>query len=299
MQPKTNYDRSFSQGQVDECFREKTVPISVNIPVTTRCNYNCRFCFSVFKDKKEWVDDSSIHRIPDILKNLGTEKITFEGGEPFLYEGLEDLLRHCKELGLVTSVITNGSLLTKDKLEEISDYIDWLTFSIDSTKECVERELGRGNGNHVSHVINLARKVKDLDVELKLNSVVTKLNLDDDLTDLFLELNPDRVKMFQVLPIKNVNDSEVQELEISEKEFRDFVNRHSEIEYSGINLVGETNQDMICSYLMLLPDGHFFSNKGGEHNLTDHTIFEGPEKALIESQWDENKFSKRGGYYEW
>jgi len=299
MKLKNTFNLEFSQACIRGYSKNKVRPISVNLPVTNRCNYDCRFCFAVFRDKKTWVDDSRIMGIPDALSDMGTEKITLEGGEPFLYDKLEDLLKKFKEIGMTTSVISNGSLITERKLERLSEHIDWLTLSIDSTKEIVEKELGRGDGNHVSQVINLSRKVEELDVKLKLNTVVTKLNLDDDLTDLFLELNPERVKMFQVLPIKNVNDSKVQNLEISEKEFRDFVNRHSEIEESGIKLIGELNQDMICSYLMLLPDGRFFNNKGGEHNVSEHTIFDDPEKALIESQWDEKKFTKRGGNYEW
>ena len=299
MNPKSTYNRDFSQVWVSECCKSKARPISVNLPVTNRCNYDCRFCFAVLRDKKTWVDDSRIMEIPNILRDMGTEKITLEGGEPFLYEKLEDLLKKFKETGMTTSVISNGSLITEKKLERLSEYIDWLTLSIDSTKESVEKELGRGQGNHVEQVITIARKVKDLDIKLKLNTVVTKLNLKDDLTDLFLKLGPERVKMFQVLPIKDVNDSEVRDLEISEIEFRDFVNKHSKIEGSDIKLIGETNKDMICSYLMLLPNGRFFNNKGGEHNVSEHTIFDDPEKALIESQWDEEKFSKRGGNYEW
>ncbi len=299
MNPKSTYNRDFSQVWVSGCFKSKARPISVNLPVTNRCNYDCRFCFAVLRDKNTWIDDSRIMEIPDILRDMGTEKITLEGGEPFLYDKLEDLLKNFKETSMTTSVISNGSLITETKLERLSEHIDWLTLSIDSTNESVEKELGRGQGNHVENVITIARKVKDLDIKLKFNTVVTKLNLKDDLTDLFLKLDPERVKMFQVLPIKDVNDSDVRDLEISKREFRNFVNKHSKIEDSGINLIGEFNQDMICSYLMLLPDGRFINNKGEEYNVSEHSIFEDPEKALIESQWDEEKFTKRGGNYEW
>lgn len=299
MKPKIDSDRDFSRAWVRGYCKEKTRPVSVNLPVTNKCNYDCRFCFAVFRDKKCWVDDSRIMDMPEILKEMGTEKITLEGGEPFLYDELEKLLKRFKDTGMTTSVISNGSLINEANLERLSDHLDWLTLSIDSTRESVEKELGRGDGNHIERVVNIGKLSKEFGINLKLNTVVTRLNLDEDLSNIYTNLEPKRVKMFQVLPIEGVNDSDVEGLQISKTEFKDFVKKHSGIQKSGIELIGESNDDMICSYLMLLPNGRFVSNQDSEYNLTEHTIFDNPWKALRESQWDEERFIGRGGNYEW
>lgn len=292
---KNNSSLEFSQGKPSLYDRGKLVPISVNLPVTSKCNYRCRFCFA----KGCLGDDSRILEIPSILADAGTQKMSFEGGEPLLYPKLNDLLKVSKEEGLVTSVISNGSLITKDNLSEMSEYLDWLTLSVDSNNEKTERKLGRGFGDHVKQIRKVASWANDLGIKLKLNTVVTKLNIDENLSDFYLSLKPKRIKLFQVLPIDGTNTSNIQDLLISEKEFNQFVERHLPIKKKGIPVIHETNDDMIGSYIMILRDGRIFNNTDHRHHSSTHTIFEDIEKALEEAKWDVDKFEKRGGLYEW
>jgi len=292
---KNNSSLKFSQGQHRFSDKDKTVPISVNLPVTDKCNYRCRFCFA----KDCFGDDTRILEIPSILADAGTKKISFEGGEPFLYPKLNDLLKISKKNGLVTSVISNGSLITKDIISETANHLDWLTLSIDSTHEEIEYQLGRGFGNHVDHIKKVAEWANKLDIKLKLNTVVTKLNLDEDLSKLYSSLRPKRVKLFQVLPIYGLNAAEIQDLLITRSKFEDFVARHLHLNKKDITVISETNQDMMGSYIMILRDGRLFNNHNRRYQYSKHTIFEDIGKALEEVEWDARKFEERGGLYEW
>lgn len=53
------------------------------------------------------------------LKTMGFTRITFVGGEPLLHPHIDHLIMHAKALGLNTCLVTNGSLLTKDRLMKI------------------------------------------------------------------------------------------------------------------------------------------------------------------------------------
>jgi radical S-adenosyl methionine domain-containing protein 2 len=137
--------------------------------------------------------------IPQILQDAGCEKITLTGGEPFLYTGLFEILSASKEAGLTTCVVTNGSLLTREKLLSLGFRLDWIGLSLDSGYESVEKELGRGKGSHISQIRKVASWAHDLGIRLKMNTVVTSLTSSEDMTDIIRQLRPARWKAFQVI----------------------------------------------------------------------------------------------------
>ena len=293
----TKTEKSASTGLIGS---EERAPLSVNIVLSDRCNYRCKFCFARFSENKRTFSHERILEIPCILVRMGASKITVEGGEPFLFpELLKKFLIEAKRCGLTTMVISNGSLITREFLEEIAPYLDWLGLSVDSPHEETEKKLGRGFGNHVKKALQVAQWCHELGIRLKVNSVITRYNVSDDLVGLILEMRPERVKFFQYLHIKGSNDEFSEELTITEEEFEDFVRRHRILESYGIDIAFEKNEDMRGSYLMLMPDGRFFNNNDGTYHFTEHNIFRAPEIALEEARWDVERFLKRGGLYDW
>jgi len=274
-------------------------PISVNMPIWPTCNYRCKFCFGHYRGLMGEFRQDRIMDIPSILASMGTEKITLEGGEPFLYPGLKEFLKSCKEAGLTTSVITNASLVEYDTLREMAPYIDWIGVSIDSPNEETEKVLGRGTGGHVEKAIRVVEWAHDLGIKVKINTVITRYNVHENLVDLYLTLKPQRIKVFQFLPIENENEEYARELRISKEEFEDFKRRHKILKEIGYNIVFESNEDMKGSYLMLFPSGRFLNNNDGKYIMSNETLFTNPRKALEESKWEPEKFEKRGGRYEW
>jgi MoaA/NifB/PqqE/SkfB family radical SAM enzyme len=51
-------------------------------------------------------------------------KINFAGGEPFLNKNLGAFVKHAKNLGFKTSIITNASQMTRSWLQEYGPYVD-------------------------------------------------------------------------------------------------------------------------------------------------------------------------------
>jgi radical S-adenosyl methionine domain-containing protein 2 len=275
-------------------------PISVNLKVTHLCNYFCRFCYGHFNNIPEAFSDSRILEIPGLLAEAGCRKLTFEGGEPFMYHALPEVLSVARENGLVTSVVTNGSLVTEDILSSMSQDLDWLGISLDSAREDVEKRLGRGNGSHVAHARYIATIARGLDIRLKINTVVTALNYLEDMIPLILSISPDRWKVFRLLQIEDQNIPQTLDISISKGQFTEFRSLNSPVEEYGIDVVFENREEMLGSYIMLLPDGRFLSNAGSIHSFSKHTIFEvGVMEDLTEVTWDQVIFLRRGGLYDW
>ena len=69
----------------------------------------------------------------DRLHELGTTIITFSGGEPLLHPNLDDLIRRIRSHGLIATLITNGLLLTPDRIQRLNRAgLDSLQISIDN-----------------------------------------------------------------------------------------------------------------------------------------------------------------------
>lgn len=276
-------------------------PYSVNLYVTKRCNFNCKYCFSKFRENDFTMPWKHVREIPALLKELGTKKITFVGGEPLLYPRIWDLIKITKKLGMTTMIITNGSLLTESILQKYGMHIDWIGISIDSQFEEINRKHGRGYGSIsiVEKTIKNAKLIHKYGIKLKINTVVTKLNYSENMCDFILELLPSRWKVFQVMRIQGQNDNTVSDLLITDKEFELFKMTHEYLKDEGINVVFENNELMRGSYVMMDIKGRFFTNKNGYHEYTDSIFDVGVERAYSQLNWDPEAMKKRGGIYKW
>ena len=97
-------------------------PIFVSIFFTRKCNFNCYYCAT---SKREKTSDISLKQWKNIVNNLynqGCRFITIIGGEPTLRSDLGDLIKHCIDLNIFTHLVTNGSLLNEDLIEEFASY---------------------------------------------------------------------------------------------------------------------------------------------------------------------------------
>jgi MoaA/NifB/PqqE/SkfB family radical SAM enzyme len=69
----------------------------------------------------------------DRLADLGTTIITLSGGEPMLHPDLDAIIQRIRERGAIATLITNGLLLTRDRIEGLNQAgLDYLQISIDN-----------------------------------------------------------------------------------------------------------------------------------------------------------------------
>lgn len=133
------------------------------------------------------------------------KKINFAGGEPFLYpKYLGELVDYCKEdLHLESvSIITNGSLVREEWVRQHAKNIDILACSCDSFDEDTNIQIGRGTGNQVEILYRIAEWCRESEIKFKLNTVVTRLNYEEDMNEHINDLDPFRWKVFQVLIVE-------------------------------------------------------------------------------------------------
>ena len=285
------------------------LPESVNWHLWKICNYGCKFCFARFEEinQKKVLKKERAMKIPKLLLDGGAKKLTFVGGEPTLCPHLGELINEAKKVGLTTCIVSNGTELTEGFLEKWNHVIDWIGLSIDASNDEMHVKMGRGlkgdiskdKSNHLKLSKEVWNRCRKYDIRMKLNTVVSKTNLEDNMTKLVMELRPDRWKIFEVLSVKGQNDAEIGNLRLAEKEFEKWIKRHSWVAKEGIPLVPESNELMRGSYAMLDPLGRFYNNEDGGHTYTESIL-----ENSVESEWKKNvfnraRFLKRGGLYDW
>ncbi|MEG3928406.1 viperin family antiviral radical SAM protein [Microcoleus sp. D3_18a_C4] len=273
-------------------------PISVNFHLWKPCNYHCRFCFATFRDVQGYLTFSDATRLLLLLREAGTEKINFAGGEPTLHPYLGELLSESRRLGFVTSIVSNGARIA-ELLEKHSGNIDWVALSVDSASEVIQKKLGRGNGDHVQRSIALFDELHRYTIHVKLNTVVTRLNFQEDMSEFVRRVRPERWKVFQVLPVDGQNDGSVEELLISTQQFQEFVERHQALLGENFRPVVETNDLMRDSYVMINPQGQFYNTTTGRHLYSSSILEVGVDAALAQVGWNVDNFLARGGIYAW
>ena len=280
----------------------KKLPNSINFHITQRCNYKCDFCYSKF--------DRNCHKLSEIeqlelikeLTDNGCEKLNFAGGEPTLVQNLPKLMKLSKDLGAFTSLISNGTGLNKKFLINTRENIDLIGLSIDSSSEEINYQLGRcltrNNEkikpySHINLIKNRVELIKKYNIPLKINTVVTSLNWDEDLTELISLLHPIRWKILELTLLSKTKFSFASKFEsLKEWQFDKFIQTHK-----NLNPIIESNDISNESYLMITPNGKFFQNWFGEYYYSDSILEIGVMNAFEQVKFSYENFKIRDAEY--
>ena len=281
---------------------------SVNFHLWKPCNMKCSFCFATFQDvgqdtlPKGHLPREDCLAVVEALAKAGFDKINFAGGEPTLCPWLPDLIHRAKELEATTSMVTNGSFVTQEWLDRVGGCLDWAAVSIDTVDPEKLKRMGRttraGPLSEADYLCILDM-LRHRHIRLKINTVVTRENYDEDLTGFIAKARPERWKLLQVLLVRGQNDGLVDNLVITHEEFASYVLRNRHVESLGIAVVPESNDLMTGSYVMVDPAGRFFDNVDGTYVYSRPINQVGVDVALREVSVDPDKFRLRDGLYDW
>ena len=253
--------------------------------ITNKCNENCKFCYrKVCKDNT--LEQNK--RIFDNLSQVKIDKLTFSGGEPLLYEHLFELVDYIRNKNpqIVLSITTNGKIIDDTILSKIIEKFDWITFSLDSTNNDINEEIGRGK-NHFPKIIQLLKKCNNK-IKIKINTVANKYNYNDleNIYEIISKYNISRWKILIFWALrKGENNKNMFSLDDSQiKSVSEFVynknkkNKKIKIHFNDFN-------EFTTSYFSIYPDGSIenmsFEVVGNLLNDDISDILKIKEKELI------------------
>lgn len=267
----------------------------INLHITQKCNYACKYCFAHFDSD----NDLTLAEWKHIIDNLKTSglvnAINFAGGEPVLHKDFSAIVNYAYDQGFKLSIITNGSLMLNPRLmpPDLFGKFETLGISVDSINPHTLVALGACNRSHevltyekLSKLITLARSVNP-DIKIKLNTVITNLNANEDLTVIGKEFGIDRWKMLRMKLFAHEGATNAA-LVPSQADFDGFVARHYEVSEDVV-----PENDLTRSYIMVDNQGQLLDDEGEDYKVVGSLLTENFTEVFGRYAFDENTYASR------
>lgn len=152
---------------------------TVTISIIDDCNYSCIWCFeSENCSKSTYMESDDIIKVLHQIDELpNCRHITFTGGEPLLHPNLIEIINYSHDLGLHTTITSNGSLLTEKFFNKIKNK-KLLSFaiSVDGNEKTHDRIRGEGTFKKAIDAIRLCSKQK---VDVSSTTTISKINYEE------------------------------------------------------------------------------------------------------------------------
>ena len=238
----------------------------VNLHVLEACNFRCFHCFSRFGSNKIMALEDWRKIVDNCMESQVVSEFNIAGGEPLLYKDLIGLTKYIRNKGAKVSIITNGSLMDEEWIQKYGSLFDTIGFSVDSAYDETNRKIGRcindGSVKSASQIAKFCELIRKYapDCKIKINTVVTALNKDEQISDFIDTTKPDRWKILKMKPFVYGAFSNIS-LQISVAEFDEFV-RQNKIANEKTQIVVEP--DMKASYILIGPNGWLLDNAANE-----------------------------------
>lgn len=172
-----------------------------------RCNMVCDFCYVPFDengigDLKLWL------KIINKCKEWNPRRITFEGGDPFKIRKFPCLLKKLSLEDLFLQVDTNCLGLREHHLSIIKSAVKLISVPLEGPKS-IHTKM-RNNSYHFDLIINWINKFTKNKIGIKVNTVVTKLNINylDELAKTLRKYSIKAWSLYQFWPIGPAKDNQ-------------------------------------------------------------------------------------------
>ena len=163
-------------------------PTRIIFCVTLRCNIKCRQC-AIWRlpDTEELTTDEWKKVIYDLKKWLGPYRVQLAGGETFVRKDITEIIRYATANGVLTGVVSNGTMITERLAQEIVDSgLGYIHISVDGIKPATHDHIRGIEGLHkktMAGIDHLVRAAKESGMSICLATVIMKKNMHE-LTDL-------------------------------------------------------------------------------------------------------------------
>ncbi len=165
--------------------------MAINIPfqffvqwhLTERCNLACRHCYQgkrsgdemSFSEIKKVITEVS-DMIKDWTDSYGVSfapAMNVTGGEPLLRKDLFDVLLEMKKCGFQIHLLTNGTLVDKERALVLADLVDGVQVSMEGPEDI--HDAIRGSGSYSASVSGVGHLV-DAGIAVTLNVTISHIN---------------------------------------------------------------------------------------------------------------------------
>lgn len=141
------------------------------------------------------------------------------------------------------------------------------------------------------HAVRLAKAICGKGIKLKINTVVSKLNVNENMAFYYKRLKPDRLKLMQMEVVNGIND-DASQYQISKEAFDKYCKRHKKC---CSDTICEQSSSLENSYLMVNPQCEVLLNDGGKYETYGNCLENDLDDILKRILFNIEKFNERYG----
>jgi radical SAM protein with 4Fe4S-binding SPASM domain len=198
-------------------------PLYLEIEITSKCNWNCSFCYNTWKNGEYVVKDIDFEIIKNILiecKNNNCMMVRYSGGEPTLHKDFNNIIKFGNDIGLKQALFTNATKIDLEMIKFLTNNnVQQILVSLHGDEK-VHDELTTINGSY-KQTLRAIKMLVESDIDLIVEITVTKNNIDN-IPNLFEMLTNYGVKHVNVMKYVNTKRNDDKNA-LSEKEFRSLI----------------------------------------------------------------------------
>jgi len=159
----------------------RSKPSMVTVNLTEQCNQQCIYCeigIGRTSSIKNALTINDMIWIIDEMASNGIHKISLCGGEPFLFDGLMDVVDYAGQNKIRCSITSNGMTahkLTKTDLGILKDWKAEINISIDAFDDEIQ-SITRGKTGTLSNALKSIQCFKESRIPVTVLTVISKYN---------------------------------------------------------------------------------------------------------------------------
>lgn len=156
-------------------------PSMVSVNLTNKCNQNCVYCeigkANTFNDNS-LINQEDLKWIIDQMALLGMKRLSMCGGEPFLFNGLAEIVQYAWRKKIRSNITSNGMTifkLTEQEFKILADCKCQINISIDSFNAEIQ-SITRGSSYALENAIRSIEILQKNKIDVIVLTAISKYN---------------------------------------------------------------------------------------------------------------------------
>lgn len=269
----------------------KNLPEVITFRITSKCNYNCKYCLS--PKKIEELELDSLSKIFELLFKNGAKAIVLTGGEPTIRKDFIEIIKEIKKNNLKIFLDTNGSFFFKYK-KVIDENVEVLGLPMDFSNWSYR---DKGQMETILKILEYYKNKEEKPI-IRIGTVVTKENYKElnKIAELLRKYSIDIWKIYEFLP-QNINAiNNKASLQISPEDFEQVTREIKEKFSDFFKITISKRKNRNKAYFFINPDGTVFMPLDNPDickeeiigNIFDEEIVEKWEKFISKENYLQN-----------
>ena len=253
-------------------------PKILYVRVSENCNSNCFMCHYAGKRDSYNISEEQYNKLLKHVKKYNYKMIRFTGGEPLLHNQLVNFIKKAKQIGVKTSIITNGFLLKIKAKELVESGLDQCIISLDGSCSEIHDSLRNFKGcfNNIINGIYELRK-NNSNLSIRINTVVSGKNIHD-LSNIYKLLIKLKINQWSIIPVKFKENTWDNDSIKYYKKFQKEIKQSDKLIFLGdsMNFAGITKEEIENTF-----NNNSRVKDSTECHVIDHVRFYIPDKDLL------------------